>query len=181
MPDVPRFTIKHYRMLPEGFPAQLINGALVAEATPTYGHQYWTHELVTLLDALVGRARVAFAPLDVVIDQYNVYQPDVIVFRELPRLTDREVPPPLLAFEVLSPSTARRDRNVKRKRMLAAGTAEVWLVDPATQTIELHDETGCRTAQGGQELRSRALPGLRLVPASFFLPPAPQGGATSGA
>jgi Uma2 family endonuclease len=171
MNGVPRFTLKHYRMLPEGFPAQLVNGSLVAEATPTFGHQFLTHRLVKALDRLVGEARVAFAPLDVVIDQYNVYQPDVIVFRTTPRWTDREVPPPLLAFEVLSPCTARRDRNVKRKRMLAAGTAEVWLVDPETQTIEVHDAEGCRTARDELALDSRALPGFTLVPAQFFLPP----------
>jgi Uma2 family endonuclease len=168
---VPRFTIKHFRMLPEGFPAELVDGAIVAEATPTYGHQFLTHRLVSILDSLVGMPRVAFAPLDVVIDEYNVYQPDVIVFRDVPRMTDREVAPPLLAFEVLSPSTARRDRNVKRRRMLAAGTAEVWLVDPDTRTIEVHDRLGCRTAAADEVVESRALPGLRLVPSAFFQPP----------
>lgn len=172
MAAVPRFTIKHFRMLPEGFPAELVEGSIVAEATPTYGHQFFSLRLRDALVPLVGEARVVCAPLDVVIDEYNVYQPDVIVFREAPGMEDREVPPPLLAFEVLSRSTARRDRTVKRRRLLAAGTAEVWLVDPSTRTIEVHDVSGCRTAAGDQALDSLALPGFRLVPSAFFAPPA---------
>ena len=34
-----RFTLREWMALPEGFPAQLFDGQLVREPSPTYGHQ----------------------------------------------------------------------------------------------------------------------------------------------
>ena len=43
---------------------------------------------------------------------------------------------PLLVVEVLSPSTARYDRLVKRHRYQRAGTREYWIVDPDARLVE---------------------------------------------
>ncbi len=45
-------------------------------------------------------------------------------------------PPPLFAVEVLSPSTASRDRGVKFVDYAAGGVREYWIVDPDARTIE---------------------------------------------
>ena len=75
---------------------------------------------------------------------------------------------PTLAVEILSPSTARRDRDVKRRRYLEAGVEEVWLVDPAAKTVEVH-RADCAMATDGEEAaRSIAIPGFEIVPAAFF-------------
>lgn len=42
----------------------------------------------------------------------------------------------LLAVEVLSPSSARADRQVKRRRYQRAGAAEYWIVDLDARLIE---------------------------------------------
>lgn len=50
--------------------------------------------------------------------------------------------PPLLAVEVLSPSTRRIDLTLKKARYEAAGCQSYWVVDPADKSItiwELHD------------------------------------------
>ena len=108
------------------------------------------------------------APSDVVLDEFNVYQPDVLVLRSIPRWDVRDVGIPLLAVEILSPSTERRDREVKRKRLLDAGVAEVWLVDPDTRTIEVDDASGRRRASGDDTLSSSAVPGFELTPSVLF-------------
>jgi Uma2 family endonuclease len=167
----PRFTRKDYDLLPEGFPAQLVRGMLVKEQAPTYGHAYITAKLCVALQRLVGLARAIHAPADVALDEYNVFQPDVVVLRAIPPLDHRDVGVPILAIEVLSPSTARRDREVKRRRLLAAGTAEVWIVDPVTQTVEVYDAEEMRSARGDAVLASKALPGFAVVPADLFRPP----------
>lgn len=167
------FTRADYDRLPEGFPAQLIEGLLVKEPAPTYGHQALVLELALRLVARVGRPLVVTAPSDVVLDDHNVYQPDVLVLRAIPPLHVRDVGIPLLAIEVLSSSTARHDRRVKRKHLLAAGVEEVWIVDPRRRTVEVDDATGHRVASGEETLSSSAVPGFSLTPSTLFGSPQP--------
>ena len=42
----------------------------------------------------------------------------------------------LLAVEILSPSSARADRYVKRQLYQSEGVPEYWIVDPASRFIE---------------------------------------------
>jgi len=65
-------------------------------------------------------------------------EPDLAVYAspESANLPWREMPPPRLVVEVLSPSTRRRDRHRKRPTYLAHGVGELWLVDLDTRTIE---------------------------------------------
>jgi Uma2 family endonuclease len=168
----PRFTRADYNRLPEGFPAQLVHGHLVRQPAPTYGHQVFQSRLLAQLTALVGADRALPAPCDVGIDEFNVYQPDVLVLRDIPPRDDvHDVGIPLLAIEVLSPSTARRDREVKRRKLIEAGVAEVWIVDPATKSVELHTAAGRRVVEGDEALRSTVVEGFEVVPSRLFAPP----------
>jgi Uma2 family endonuclease len=166
-----RFTRRDYDLLPEGFPAQLVAGELVKQPAPTYGHQQLALTMLRGLAEIVGWRRVSIAPTDVGIDEWNVFQPDVVALRKPPDDHVRDVGIPLLAVEVLSPSTARRDRLTKRRRMIEAGVAEVWLVDPDAGSVEVHDASGARVARGEEVLRSRAVRGFEVVPARLFGPP----------
>ena len=168
---LPRFTRADYNRLPEGYPAQLVNGFLVKQPSPTYGHQLYVSRLHAQLVGLVGADRAMMAPCDVGIDEFNVFQPDVLVLREIPELDVHDVGIPLLAIEALSLSTARRDREIKRKKLIDAGVAEVWIADPTTKTVELHTAEGVRTAKGDEVLRSTALSGFDVVPNRLFAPP----------
>ncbi len=165
-----QFTRSDYDRLPEGFPAQLVEGLLVKEPAPTYGHMCFQSRLLARLTALVGPERALPAPSDVGIDEFNVYQPDLLVLRTPPSFEVRDVGIPMLAVEILSPSTARRDRMVKRRRLLAAGVEEVWIVDPAAKSVEVYDASGVRVATGSETIASRALPGFTVVPAELFAP-----------
>jgi Uma2 family endonuclease len=158
------FTRADYLRLPEGFPAQLIAGWLVKEAAPIYGHQMVVVRLCGLLLRLVDADRVLVSPVDVPIDDRNVYQPDVAVFRSALPPESGGVEIPLLALEVLSPSTKRWDRGVKRRKYLEGGVEEVWLVDREARRIEVHTAAGVREAVGAETLRSSALPGLAVSP-----------------
>jgi Uma2 family endonuclease len=48
----------------------------------------------------------------------------------------RDIPPPLLAVEVLSPGTAARDRGIKRQLYQTAGVSEYWIVDLDFRMVE---------------------------------------------
>lgn len=43
-----------------------------------------------------------------------------------------------MIVEVLSPSTARRDRVIKLNRYMREGVAEYWIVSPGEQTVPIH-------------------------------------------
>jgi Uma2 family endonuclease len=78
------------------------------------------------------------APSEWVLDPCTLVQPDLyvvpLVEGRRPR-TDEERGHPLLFVEVLSPSTARFDRVVKRERYLRAGI-EYWIVDLDARLVE---------------------------------------------
>ena len=162
------FTRSDYMALPEGFPAELIEGALVKEPAPSFGHQWYVGQIYRLLVDLVGSERVILSPIDVFIDDYNILQPDVCVVEADLRRDVAEIGIPTLAIEVLSPSTARRDREQKRRIYLRAGIQEVWILDTKAQRIELYTPEGGQTFTGGEEATSTTVPGFRLTPEELF-------------
>ena len=164
----PGFTLRDWKALPEGFPAQLFDGQLVREPAPTYGHQALVGRIYAHLIGLFEPARVVMSPTDVVIDDGNVLQPDVCVLRSVPALDSHDVRIPVLVFEVLSPSTERRDRTIKAAKYVAAGVQEVWLLDPRRKTVQIRDRAGSRAYRGDSEARSEVFPDLRLRPSTFL-------------
>ena len=162
------FTRADYERLPVGLPVQLVEGWLVKEPAPTYGHQVYASRIYATLVQLVGPERVPITPVDVCLDDENVFQPDVVVLRTLPPMSAQYVGVPWIAVEVFSPSSEDRDRGVKKDRLLAAGVEEVWLIDPFARRIEVHRRDGVQTAEGDQTAVSRALLGFALVPTRLF-------------
>jgi len=164
------WTRADYMKLPEGFPAELIEGFLVKTPSPTYGHQCIGGAIYVKLVGLVGGRRVVMAPCDIPLDILNVYQPDVVVWAQAPPMDVKQDdnPIPILVVEVLSPSTERRDRDVKTRHLLGAGVKEVWLVDPHRRAISVACIRSPREAVGGQTVRSEVVEGFALCPDELF-------------
>ena len=164
------FTRAEYMQLPEGFPAQLIEGCLVKTPSPTYGHQFFTGRIYSRLRELVGERRVVMAPCDIPLDDLNVYQPDVVVWAQAPPMDVKQDdnPLPILALEVLSPSTEQQDRVVKTRRLLACGVKEVWLVDPRRGKVAVASIRDPREATGDEVVHSDVIRGFSLSPEDLF-------------
>lgn len=115
----------------DGHRYELIDGALIVTPAPTWRHREIVGQLFRLLaDACQPDLRVFVAPLDVVLSDTTVMQPDVLVTRRAD-LSSRDLPTtPLLAVEVLSPSTRHIDLMLKHARYEAVGCASYWVVDP---------------------------------------------------
>jgi Uma2 family endonuclease len=120
---------------------ECVDGVLLVSPSPRTAHQSAITELTLLLGPLVRAAQVGAivcAPSDWVLDQRTLVQPDLyvvpLVDGRRPR-TDEERGHPLLFIEILSPSTARFDRVVKRGRYQRAGI-EYWIVDLDSRLIE---------------------------------------------
>lgn len=132
------------RMPDDGKRYELYDGELHVVPSPMPRHQRVAQRL---LGSLQDYARAAggeafIAPLDIVVSEYDVVQPDLVYFgpHRAARINPDEAIRflPDLAIEVLSPSTARTDRGRKRLLLERAGLAEYWVVDPITSSIEVY-------------------------------------------
>lgn len=119
---------------------ELIDGTLLVSPAPKFAHQAALLRLVVLMEAACPADLVLlFAPFDVALSETNVLQPDLLVARR-EDFTDRDLPvAPLLAVEVLSPSTRRFDLLVKRDRYEQAGCPSYWVVDPDKPSVTAWD------------------------------------------
>ena len=115
----------------DGHRYELLDGALLVTPAPNINHQRCVGALFALLRSARQAGHTVFvAPLDVRLSRVTVLEPDVLVARPADLTPARLEGPPLLAVEVLSPSTRRIDLGSKRMAYEAAGVPAYWLVDP---------------------------------------------------
>ncbi|MCY4578573.1 MAG: Uma2 family endonuclease [Chloroflexi bacterium] len=168
-----KFTYEDYCNAPEDKRYELHDGDLILVPSPNQPHQKTSRELTTEINLLIRRTgigEVYSAPFDVVLSDTDVVQPDVIfVSRERAHIVtlNNIQGAPDLVVEVLSPSTAHRDRTFKRALYARHGVREFWLVNTDAHTIEVLqlEEEGYRTVgtySAGQTLTSPTLTGFSL-------------------
>jgi len=176
LPFNPPLTRADLEGLPEddGHRYELIDGVLIVSPGPQLPHQDMVGNLHLLLRAACpAHLKVVLAPFAVALADDTEVQPDLIVApRE--QFTRKELPgPPLLAIEVLSPSTRRIDLLLKRDRLQSAGLPSYWLVDPdvpSLTVLELMDGAYREVARAeGSESCSVDLPfPMIIVPAELL-------------
>lgn len=79
---------------------------------------------------------------------------------------------PVLAVEILSPSSTEEEINEKLDEYLAAGVALVWVVDPHFHTVTVYrPDVGPLLVNASQDLTAEPhLPGFRIAVARIFAP-----------
>lgn len=113
---------------------QLIDGLIVV-SEPRLVHQLLHGRLFSALDGWARAAAdrgLAVLPLDVLLDDRNVYAPDLLWYSaaRVPALdAPWPYPQPDLAVEIRSHSTWRYDIGTKKSVYEREGLAELWLVD----------------------------------------------------
>ena len=119
---------------------EIIDGVLFVSASPVPRHQMALMGLLRLLDQHRPPHLIVLpAPLDVVLAHDTVGEPDILLAP-----TDAFGPknlqvPPLLAVEVLSPSTRAVDRRIKKERYERAGVPSYWLLDPDLMRLTVYE------------------------------------------
>ena len=168
-----KFTYEDYRNTLDDVRYELHDGELIMVPAPNMAHQGISTILLRLIDTLVHLkklGKVFHAPTDIVFSDTEVVQPDLIfVSNERSHiLTENNIRgAPDLIIEILSPSTAGRDRTFKRTLYERHGVKEYWMVDPSARniTVLLPGESGYEPTGiygEGQTLTSPALPGFSL-------------------
>jgi Uma2 family endonuclease len=82
---------------------------------------------------------VLSSPADIVLDPKTLVQPDLFVIARSPGAAGDSwsgAGTPFMAIEIVSPSTAARDRGAKRRLYQEAGIAEYWIVDLDARLVE---------------------------------------------
>ena len=137
-----KFTYQDYQHTPEDQRYELLDGELIMAPAPNLGHQQISVSLGARLYTFVQKqdlGKVFHAPCDVVLSNTDVVQPDLLfVSHERAHLLlggANVLGAPDLVVEILSPSTAGRDRTLKRSLYAKHGVQEYWLVDPDARTV----------------------------------------------
>ena len=173
-----KFAYSDYLLLPEERRCELIGGDFFMVPSPGFAHQSIVMNLAVILRDHVRRNNlgvVLVAPFDVVLSEEDVVQPDVLYISNERRsiLTEKNAQgAPDLVVEVLSPGTAERDRELKRKLYARFGVREYWIVDPQNQSIQVlgpgRRGLESRSVLTEGVMRSNLLPGLEMSLAGIF-------------
>jgi len=137
------WTYEEYARLDDEQRYEIINGELLMAPAPDWTHQDWSRKLFRRLDKFVMERQLgelAYAPVDVVLDSENVVQPDLLFMAKanLSILQTRGVfDAPDLLIELISPSSVRRDRYVKKELYARFGVKEYWIVDTSNKALEI--------------------------------------------
>ena len=138
-----KLTYEDYLQFPENRRRhEIINGDHYVTAAPFVRHQRVSKNLMVQLHRhfdQTGLGEVLHAPVAVVLSPSDVVEPDlVVVLGEHASLIGHEgvEGAPDLVVEILSPSTASRDRGLKLDLYQKSGVSEYWIVDPERRVVQ---------------------------------------------
>ncbi len=177
-----RFTYEDYLLIPEdGKRHEIIDGEEYVAPAPNTRHQRITMRLSAFLfNHLEAHdlGEVFAAPIDVILSDYDVVQPDVLFVAKAhaDRVGEHGITgAPDLIVEVLSEGNRRHDEVRKRKLYERFGVGEYWIVDPELETVKVYrmtDRGYVRAAEwsreNGDTLTTPLLPGFTLSLDALF-------------
>lgn len=156
---------------------EIIGGEMFVTPSPVVRHQDIAGALYNAFSNHVrvrGGGRVFIAPLDVLLSEHDVVEPDVVFVatHRLDIVQEKNlVGAPSLLVEVVSDS--RTDRVRKRALYERAGVPEYWIVDPDADRVEIYRRRGgeygkIEIVEAGETLTTELLPGLSIDLAELF-------------
>ena len=141
-----KFTYQDYIRLPDdGNRYEVINGELIMVAAPNTYHQSVSGNLEFALRSFIVNNKIGKifdAPVDVVLSENNVVQPDILFITKenYHIITEKNISgAPDLVIEILSEGTAYRDLIDKKELYAQFGVKEYWIVDPIKQRVEVFE------------------------------------------
>ncbi|MBI2567085.1 MAG: Uma2 family endonuclease [Candidatus Schekmanbacteria bacterium] len=169
-------TYDDYCALPnDGRRYEILEGDLYVTPAPTTRHQRVSRNLQWILHDHVTHKRlgeILNAPIDVILSDTNVCQPDLVFIAAERRdiVTEKNLQgAPTLLVEILSPSSRRQDVTVKMNVYAKHGVPHYWILDPDARTVDeyvLEPDAVSYSLRGRIEgsspFRSAALPDLAV-------------------
>lgn len=145
-----------YLLIPEGDRWEIIEGIpFQMSAAPSRSHQRVLRELTTIFNSYLKDSDCEMFPAPFTVrplsekvtkdhtDIKNVVEPDITIVCDPSKVDEYGCfGAPDLIVEILSPSTAAKDRKEKYHLYKISGVKEYWIVDPANRTVEVTDFRG---------------------------------------
>lgn len=177
-----RFTYEDYLGFPDdGRRHELIDGEHLVTPASTRRHQQLSLRLANgIANHLIVHpiGEVYTAPLDVILSDTDVVQPDIVfVSNERREVLGKWIHgAPDLAVEIVSPASRRTDEMTKRRLFDRVGVREYWVVDPEIEVVKVYRRAGDgsfpRVAElsreAGDVLDTPLLPGFALRLTDLF-------------
>lgn len=167
--------------LDEDKKAEFINGEVILHSPVKNGHLRVSENLTLLLGLYVrlkklGRVTIEKALIGLT---RNDYEPDIAFFsrEKAEAFADDQMifPAPDFVVEILSKSTAKIDRGIKRIDYAAHGVREYWVIDPercfVEQYLRINDDTEFLPASKlltGHTISSIAVAGFEIPVEALF-------------
>lgn len=163
-------TYDMYAAMPDdGHRYEIIDGVMeMMSPGPSTSHQSICRDLMFILMQSCKTDYIIFtSPIDVILSQTNVVQPDVLmIHRSRSHIVSKRgiEGAPDLVVEILSPGSRRRDKRLKMRAYEAHGVPEYWIIDPDARTLEqyvLSIDDGyqlCDVFEGDDKVASDKLP-----------------------
>ncbi len=174
-----KFTHSDLLAIPDdGKHREIIDGDMFVTPSPDLSHQRISRRLeFTLMKYFEAHpiGEVFDAPLDVILDDINVLEPDLLIVlsehQEI--LKDWVRGAPDIVIEILSPTSVGHDRGPKLKAYARFGVREYWIVDREQHAIEVYrlGRSGyqlSRTFHNQDMLTTPLLPGFALEVGTIF-------------
>jgi Uma2 family endonuclease len=169
----------YYPLSERGRLVELSDGNIEVIELPTWFHQIILLRLAMAIKPFVSLHRlgwICFAPVPVQLWPGKIREPDLVFISSAHAdRIGRYLGVPDLAVEILSPSTASKDREVKRIEYAQAGVAEYWIIDPEAKSVEVLTRSEQSSVydrlvvfKQNETLVSELLPGLSLSLADLF-------------
>jgi len=161
----------------DGKQYELLDGDLFVTPAPSPLHQRASKRLQRQLERYFEErhlGEVFNAPLDVILTPRDVVEPDLVVVTDPQQISRRGIEgAPALVVEILSPSTADRDRMLKAKRHEATGILHYWIVDLESKHLDCSRLTDRQyalvaSATGHQPFQHPDWPDLHLDPRELW-------------
>jgi Uma2 family endonuclease len=181
-----KLTYDDFLLFPDdGNRHELIDGEHYVTPSPNPRHQRILGKLHLAIGNFLERhpiGEVFFAPLDVVISNFDVVEPDLL-YMSRERAAQVLVPEhvrgvPELVVEVASKGTRKRDETIKRELYQRAGITEYWVIDPKTEVVRVYQNAPNGFGRSrelrrdaGDTLTTTLLPGLQISLNEVFSEP----------
>jgi len=178
-----KMTAKQFLMLgedPPGVKLELVDGEVVVSPSPVPDHSTVVVQLTIMLGTFINEKRLGelHSDVDTIFGKHDVRRPDLLFYKESRTHLIGEKAmegPPDLAVEVLSPGSAKTDRQDKFKQYASGKVKYYWIVDPRQRTIEAYRLTAGKYAgrvrgSGSDVVQLLPFPKLKIELAKLWRP-----------
>ncbi|MBM2834175.1 MAG: Uma2 family endonuclease [Candidatus Brocadiaceae bacterium] len=135
-----KYTWDDYRTWPDNERWEIIDGvAYNMTPAPSVKHQNVAGNFFSQLKQKLANktCKPFIAPVDVILSEYDIVQPDVFVVCDKNKITEANIKgAPDLVVEILSPATALKDLREKKNLYEKFGVKEYTVIDPLEEYVE---------------------------------------------